>query len=146
MPHWTEIRPNRSYHMLIITRTSQIKANSLHLTDFILVGSRITVDGDCSHEIKRHLLLGRKAMKNLDSILKKQRHHFADKNPYSQSYSFSSNHVQIWELGHKDGWVPRNWRFWIAVLKTIESPLDGKDIKPILKETNPEYWKNWCWN
>ena len=95
MPHWTEIRPNRSYHMLIITRTSQIKANSLHLTDFILVGSRITVDGDCSHGIKRHLLLGRKAMKNLDSILKKQRHHFADKNPYSQSYSFSSNHVQI---------------------------------------------------
>ena len=93
MPHWTEIRPNHSYHMLILTRTSQIKANSLHMTDFILVGSRITVDGDCSHEIKRHFLLRRKAMKNLDSILKKQRHHFADKNPYSQSYSFSSSHV-----------------------------------------------------
>ena len=95
MPHWTEIRPNHSYHMLILTRTSQIKANSLHMTDFILVGSRITVDGDCSHEIKRHFLLRRKSMKNLDSILKKQRHHFADKNPYSQSYSFSSNHVWI---------------------------------------------------
>ena len=88
MPHWTEIRPNHSYRMLILTRTNQIKPNSLHVTDFILVGSRITVDGDCSCEIKRHLLLGRKAMKNLDSILKKQRHHFADKNPYSQSYSF----------------------------------------------------------
>ena len=70
MPHWTEIRPNHSYHMLILTRTSQIKANSLHMTDFILVGSRITVDGDCSHEIKRHLILGRKAMTNVDSLLK----------------------------------------------------------------------------
>ena len=88
MPHWTEIRPNRSYHMLIITRTSQIKANSLHLTDFILVGSRITVDGDCSHEIKRHLLLGRKAMKNLDSILKKQRHHFAYRCPHKKLWFF----------------------------------------------------------
>ena len=65
------------------------------MTEFIFLGSRITVDGDCSHEIKRHFLLRRKAMKNLDSILKKQRHHFADKNPYSQSYSFSSNHVWI---------------------------------------------------
>ena len=70
MPHWTEIRPNHSYHMLILTRTSQIKANSLHMTDFILVGSRITVDGDCSHEIKRRLLLGRKVMTNLESIFK----------------------------------------------------------------------------
>ena len=95
MPHWTEIRPNHSYHMLILNRTSQIKANSLHMTDFILVGSRITVDGDCSHEIKSHLLLRRKAMKNLDSILKKQRHHFADKNPCSQSYDFPCSHVRM---------------------------------------------------
>ena len=52
------------------------------VTDFIFLGSKITVDGDCSHEIKRCVLLGRKAMTNLDNILKKQRHHFADKSPY----------------------------------------------------------------
>ena len=59
------------------------------VTDFIFLGSRITADGDCSHEIKRHLLPGRKVMTNLDSILKKKRHHFADKGLYSQSYGFS---------------------------------------------------------
>ena len=62
------------------------------VTDFILLGSKITADGDCSHEIKRLLLLGRKAMTNLDSVLK-SRHYFAYKDLYSQSYVFSSNHV-----------------------------------------------------
>ena len=68
--------------------------------DFILGASKITADGDCSHEIKRHLLLRRKAMTNLQCI-KKQRYHFADKGPYSQSYSFSSSHVWMWEVDHK---------------------------------------------
>ena len=63
------------------------------VTDFIFLGSKITADGDCSHEIKRCLLLGREAMTNLDSVIKKQRHHFADKGPSSQSYGFSSGHV-----------------------------------------------------
>ena len=63
------------------------------VTDFILGGSKITADGDCSHEIKRHLLLGRKVMTNLDSVLKKQRHYFANKGLSSQSYGFSSSHV-----------------------------------------------------
>src|SRR5574342_124957 len=63
------------------------------VADFILGGSKITADGDCSHEIKRHLLLGRKVMTNLDSILKKQRHYFANKGPSSQGYDFSSGHV-----------------------------------------------------
>ena len=63
------------------------------VADFIFLGSRITADGDCIHEIKRHLLLERKAMTNLDSILKKQRHPFANKGPSSQSYGFSSSHV-----------------------------------------------------
>ena len=63
-------------------------------SEFILGGSKITVDGDCSHEIKRHLLLGRKVMTNLDSILKsKQRHYFANKGPSCQSYDRSNNHV-----------------------------------------------------
>ena len=60
--------------------------------DFIFLGSKITADGDCSHEIKRRLLLGRKAMTNLDSMLQSQ-HYFANKHPSSQSYAFSSSHV-----------------------------------------------------
>ena len=71
------------------------------VTDFILGGSKITADGDCSHVIKRRLLLGRKAMNNLDSILKKQRHYFTNKGPSSQSYGFSSSQVQMWELDIK---------------------------------------------
>ena len=61
--------------------------------DFIFLGSKITTDGDCSHEFKRRLLLGRKVMTNLDSILKKQRHYLANKDPSSQGYGFSSDHV-----------------------------------------------------
>ena len=64
------------------------------VSDFIFLGSKITADSDCSHEIKRCLLLGRKAMTNLDSILK-SRHHFGDKGPYSQSHGFSNSYVRI---------------------------------------------------
>ena len=67
---------------------------------FDIIQNKITADGDHSHEIKRHLLLGRKAMTNLDCI-RKQRNHFADKDPYSQNYGFSSSHVWMWELYHK---------------------------------------------
>ena len=63
------------------------------VSDFILLGSKITADGDCSHKFKRHLLLGRKVMTNLDSILKKQRHYFANKGLSSQDYGFSRGHV-----------------------------------------------------
>ena len=70
----------------------QIEGEKLEaVTDFIFLGSKITADSDCSHEIKRFLLLEWKAMINLDSILKKQRHHFADKGPYSQSYGRGMN-------------------------------------------------------
>ena len=63
------------------------------VTDLIFLGPKITADSDCSREIKRHLLLGRKAMTNLNNVFKKQRHYFADKSPSSQSYGFSSSHV-----------------------------------------------------
>ena len=63
------------------------------VSDFILGGSKITADGDCSHEIKRRLLLGRRVMTNLDSIFRKQRHYFANKGPSSQGNGFSSGHV-----------------------------------------------------
>ena len=65
------------------------------VSDFIFLGSKVTADDDCSHEIKRCLLLGRKVMTNLGSILKKQRHYFADKVLSSQSYGFSSSQVQV---------------------------------------------------
>ena len=68
---------------------------------FILGGSKITADGDCSHEIKRHLLLGRKVMTNLDSIFK--RHYLANKGPSSQGYGFSSGHVWMGELDCEEG-------------------------------------------
>ena len=68
------------------------------VSDFIFGGSKITADGDCSHEIKRRLLLGRKVMTNLDSNIQKQRHYFANKGPSSQGYGFSSGRVWMQEL------------------------------------------------
>ena len=71
--------------------------------------SKTTTDGDCSHEIKRCLLLGRKVMTNIDSVLKSR--DSADKGPSSQSYGFSSDHVWMWELDYKESWVQKNWCF-----------------------------------
>ena len=108
------------------------------VTDFIFWGSKITDYGDCSHVIKRHLLLGIKAMTNLHSILKSR--DTTDKGPSSQSYGFTSSHVWIWELDHKEGWAQKNWCFWTVVLeKTLESPLDSKDNQPV----NPEGSQSW---
>ena len=95
------------------------------LTDFIFLGSKITADGDCSHEIKRRFLLGRKAVTKLDSMLKSRV--FANKGLSSQSYGFSSSHVWIWELDHKESWAPKNWCFWTVVLgKTLWESLGQK--------------------
>ena len=93
-------------------------------------------NNDCSHKIKRCLLLGSKAMINLDSVLKKQRHHFANKGPSSQSYGFSSSHVRMWELDHRESWALKKWCFQTVVLKTVESPLDSKEIKPVNPKGN----------
>ena len=111
------------------------------VTDSIFLSFKITADGDCSHEIKRGLLLGSKAKTNLDSILKsKDINHFAEKRLYSQSYGFSSSHVWMWELDYKESWVPKNWCFWTVVLeKTLESALDCKEIKPV----NPKGDQPW---
>ena len=123
--------------------------NSGNLGDFILWGSKITADVDCSHEFKRHLLLGRKVMTNLDSILKKQRHYFANKGPSSQGYGFSSSHVWMWELDYKESWVQKDWCFWTVLLeKTLESPLDCKEIQPVHPKGVQSWvdWKHWCWS
>ena len=102
------------------------------VADFIFWGSKISADGDCSHEIKRCLLLGRKVMTNLESIFKKQRHYIANKGPSSQGYGLSSSDVCMWDSDYKESWALRNWCFWTAVLeKTLESPLDCKEIQPV---------------
>ena len=109
------------------------------VTDFIFLGSKITADGDCSHEIKRHLLLGRKAMTNLDNILK-SRDCFVNKGPSSQGYGFSSGHVWMWGLDCEESWAPKKWCFWTVVLeKTLESPLDCREIQPVHPEGN-QFW------
>ena len=93
------------------------------VTDFMFLGSKITMDDDWNHEIKRHLLLGKKNYDKPRHSIQKQRHHFSDKGPYRQSYGFSSSHVQMWELEHNDGWALKNWCFPAVVLeKTLKSP------------------------
>ena len=102
------------------------------VADFILGGSKITADDDCSHEIKRHLLLERKVMTNLDSILKSRDITLPSKGPSSQGYGFSSSPVWMWELDYKESWALKNWCFWTVVLeKTLESPLDCKEIQSV---------------
>ena len=76
------------------------------VTDFIFEGFKITADGDCSHEIKRHLLLGREVMANLDSVLKSREITLLTKVSY---------YVWMWELDHKESWALKNWCFWIEV-------------------------------
>ena len=93
---------------------------------------KITAGGDCSHQIKRCSLLGRKVMTNLDNILKSRDITLLTKGPSSQSYGFSSGHVWMWELDYKEAWALKNWCFWTVVLeKTLESPLDCKEIQPV---------------
>ena len=107
------------------------------VTDFIDMRSKITADGNCSHEIKRLLLLGRKVMTNLDRILKSRDITLPKKCPYSQGYGFTGNHVWMWELDYKEIWAPRNLCFWTVVLEnTLESPLDCKEIQPVHPKGN----------
>ena len=114
------------------TTTWQIDGETVEtVSDLILGGSKITADGDCSHEIKRCLLLGRKDMTNVDSILKSRDITLPTK-VHSQGYGFSSGHVWMWELDCEESWVPKNWCFRTVVLEeTLESLLDCKEIQPV---------------
>ena len=99
-------------------------------------GSEISADGDRSHEIKRHLLLGRKSMTNLDSIFKSR----GNKCPSSQSHGFSSSHVWMWVLNYKESWAPKNRCFWTVLLeKTLESSVDCKELQPIHPKRNQSW-------
>ena len=96
-------------------------------------GSKITADGDCSHEIKRHLLLGRKVMTNLDGILKSRDITLSTKVRLVKAMVFPVV-MYGWPLSsiHEESWAPKNWCFWTVVLeKTLESPLDCKEIQPV---------------
>ena len=105
------------------------------MRDFIFLGSEITADGECSHKIKRHLLLGRKAMTNLKAKT------LLHKCLSSLSYDFPSSHVWLWELDHKESWVLKNWCFWTVVLdEMLESPLDCKEIQPV----HPKVDQSWA--
>ena len=109
------------------------------VADFIFLDSKITVDDGWSHEIKTFSAL-KKSYDKSRQCIKNQRHHFANKGSYSQSYGLCNSHIQMWELDHKEGWVPKKWCFWIVVLeKTLESPLDSKEIKPV----NPKGKQSW---
>ena len=104
--------------------------------DFIFLGSKITVDGDCSHKIKRCLLLGRKAMINLDNILKSRGITLLKKVHLVKAMVFP---VLSWAL--------KNWCFWIMVLETLESPLDCKEIQPVHPKAGVGvHWKDRCWS
>ena len=108
------------------------------VADFIFLGSKINVASDRSHEIKRCLLLGRKALTNLDSIWKSRDITLPTK--VHQNNGFTSSHVWMLELDYKESWVLKNWCFWTVVLaKTHESPLDCKGIQPVHPKGNQ------CW-
>ena len=101
---------------------------------------KITEDGDWSHEIKRHLVLGRKSMTNLETALKSRDITLPTKVCLVKVMFFSRSHVWIWEFDYKETWVPKNWCFWTMVLeKTLLSPLDSKEIKPV----NPKENQSW---
>ena len=109
------------------------------VADFILLGSKITADSDCSYEIKT-LAPWKKSYDQPRQYIKKQRHCFADKGLHIQSYGFSSSHVWMWEMDHKKGLAWKNWWFWTVVLeKTLDSLLDSKEIK----QGNPKGNQSW---
>ena len=112
----------------------------LKVRDFIFGGSKITADGDCSHEIKRPLLLGRKVMTSLDSTLK-SRDITLPKNVHLKLLFYSS-HVWMWELDYKESWAPKNWCFWTMWCwrRLLRVPWTArKSNQSILKEISSEY-------
>ena len=107
--------------------------NGGHSGWLYFLGSKITADGESSHKTKTHLLLVRNALTNIDSILK-------SKGLYSYSSGFSSSHVWMWEIDHKERWALKNCCFWIVVLEeTFESSLNCKEIKPASPKGNQSW-------
>ena len=128
------------------------------VTNFLSLGCKITVDDNCSHEIRRCLFLGRKAMTNPDSILKSRRITLLTAAHIVKAMVFPSSHIPMWELNYKEGWARKNSCFWTLVLeKTLESPLDCREVKLVNPKGNqpwiftgrthaeaPILWATWC--
>ena len=151
----------------------QIEGGKLEVAaDFLFLGSKITADRECSHEIRKRWLLGRKAVRNLDSVLKSRDITLPTKVRIVKAMVFPIGHVQLWELNCKKGRMPKNWCLRTVMLeKTPGSPLDCKEIKPVslkgdqpwifIERTDAEaeapnilvtwckqmtHWKiSWCW-
>ena len=111
------------------------------MEDFIFFSSKITADGDCSLEIKRHILLGRKFMTNLDGVFKSRVIILSTKVRLVKAMVFPVvGHVWLWELDYKESWALKNWCFWTVVLeKTLESLLDCKEIQPVHPKGNQSW-------
>ena len=108
--------------------------------DFIFGDSKITADGDFSHEIIKTLTPWKKSYDQPRQNIKKQRRYFANKGPSSQGYGFSSSHVWMWELDYKESWALKNWCFWTVVLEeTLERLLDCKEIQPVHPKGNQSW-------
>ena len=122
------------------TTSWQIDGETMEtVRDFRVLGSKISADDGCSYEIKIHLLLGRKAMSNLDSILKSRDITLPTKVRLLKAMVFPVV-MWIWELDYKDSWAPKNWYFWtVMVEKALESPLDSKDIQPVHPNGNQSW-------
>ena len=106
--------------------------------------SKITADDDCSHQIKRHLFFGRKTMTNLDSIVKSRDITLLTKIHLIKAMVFFSSHVWMWELDYRKSWTIKNWCFWTVVLeKTIDSPLDCREIRPVYHKGNQSWIFIW---
>ena len=110
------------------------------MADFIFWGSKITADSDCSHEMKIHFLLGRKALTNLGSLVKRRDITLLTKVHIIRAMVFPVVMYGCWELDHKEGWALKNWYFWTVVLENaLESPLDCKDIRPVHPKGNQSW-------
>ena len=170
--HNTAHKTTLKHKYLMVISSWEIDGETVEtVSDFIFLGSKITTDGDCSHEIKRRLFLGRKVITNLDSIFKSRDITLPTKVRLVKANGFSCGHAWVWELDC-EGWAPKNWCFWTVVLeKTLESPLDCKEIQPVhaegdqpwdffgrtdAKAETPVLWpphakswlirKDWCWD
>ena len=119
--------------MIVLSKTMET------VSDFICLGCKIAADSDCPHEIKT-LPPWKKSYGKPRQNIKKWKHYIADKGPSSQSCGFSSSHVWMWELDHKEYWTPKNSCFWAVVVeKTLKSPLDCKEIKPVHPKGNQSW-------
>ena len=116
------------------------------VTDFLFLGSKITADGDCSHEIKRHLLLGRKVMTNLDSILKSRDITLPTKVHLVKAMAFPVviYECESWTINKTEYWRIDAFELWCW--RRLESPLDCKENQPVHPKGNQPWMKDWCWN